>query len=344
MALEQSLLDHETIAVLLRTNYGIAVRETETIPLGSANCFKVRAENGTYFLKEFQSDFPEDSVRRETELCHFLIQNGFPTAAVLPLRDGSFCFRHGGRLVYLQEFVEGHTCANDLPEPLLMEGAELLGRLHRILRGYELPREMDGDWLTAYSPEKTAAQYDGLLNVLEDFREDRNYGKIREDLLWKRAFAWKNAELRTHYDGVSYKPSHGDYTAIQFLCGDSSIKAVVDFSRAATLPAVWEIMRSYVQSCSSCRNGTAFDTAAFCRYVKRYMEFDELTKTDLAAMPYVYLHQLARSRYGYKEYLITKTDDRKHLLDFAMWRTDICREIDRKKDKISAALLELAQE
>ena len=55
-------------------------------------------------------------------------------------------------------------------------------------------------------------------------------------------------------------------------------------------------------------------------------------------MPYVYLFQLARSFYGYKEYLITKAENRNDLIKFALWRTDICREIYIKADEIASAL------
>ena len=56
-------------------------------------------------------------------------------------------------------------------------------------------------------------------------------------------------------------------------------------------------------------------------------------------MPYIYLFQLAQSSYGYKEYLVTKTENKEALLDFGFWRTDICREIYKKASDISAALL-----
>ena len=71
------------------------------------------------------------------------------------------------------------------------------------------------------------------------------------------------------------------------------------------------------------------------------MEEAPLSKRDLEAMPYVYLFQLARSNYGYREYLITKTENQEALLDFALWRTDICREIENKAAEISDALLQL---
>ncbi len=340
MALEKSLLDEDIIRDLLKENYNIPVQNTKKLPFGTANCYKVVSVDGTFFLKEFQYDFPEEALSREAELVNYLKKQRFPTAAILSTVNKHSYFRYKEHWIYLQEFVDGRTYANDLPHCYLPIMAELLGNLHVLLRGYDLPPEMGQAWLDGYSVEKTVAQYDALLSVLEGHRDDLYYENIREDLLWKRDFARKNADLRRHYDGITYKPSHGDYTSMQLLCGETSVH-VIDFSRAATLPAVWEIMRSYVQSFGSCRDGTSFDTEDFCKYVQRYMTKDGLTKTDLAAMPYVYLHQLARSKYGYKEYLTSQVEGREELLQFGMWRTNICREIDRKKEEISAKLGDL---
>lgn len=55
-------------------------------------------------------------------------------------------------------------------------------------------------------------------------------------------------------------------------------------------------------------------------------------------MPYVYLFQLARSLYGYKEYLLTKTKNRNALIAFAFWRTDVCRKLYGQVEKIASAL------
>jgi len=59
-------------------------------------------------------------------------------------------------------------------------------------------------------------------------------------------------------------------------------------------------------------------------------------------MPYVYLCQLARSRFGYTQYLTTDSEDRMGLLDFAFWRTAMCREVEAKAKDITAALNKLA--
>lgn len=39
--------------------------------------------------------------------------------------------------------------------------------------------------------------------------------------------------------------SHGDYNNLQLLCDKNNITAVIDFSSAAKLPAVWELICSY---------------------------------------------------------------------------------------------------
>ena len=44
-------------------------------------------------------------------------------------------------------------------------------------------------------------------------------------------------------------------------------------------------------------------------------------------MPYVYVFQLLRSTYGYKEYLLSDSEDREGLISFAFWRTKICKEV-----------------
>ena len=71
------------------------------------------------------------------------------------------------------------------------------------------------------------------------------------------------------------------------------------------------------------------------------MNYAPLTKKDLAAMPYVYLNQLARSKYGYKEYLLTDSEDREGLISFAFWRTRMCREVLEHSEEIVDELVKV---
>ena len=103
-------------------------------------------------------------------------------------------------------------------------------------------------------------------------------------------------------------------------------------------------MRSFVQSSNYCRTTATVDIKAFCEYVREYLKYSPLTKTDMIAMPYVYLFQLARSKYGYPQYLNSDSEDREGLLQFAFWRTKMCREVEKNAEIISNELLKLQLE
>ena len=96
-----------------------------------------------------------------------------------------------------------------------------------------------------------------------------------------------------------------------------------------------------MQSSGACKGGSPLDLEDFVAYVREYMKYANLTRRDLEAMPYVYLFQLARSCYGYKEYLLTELENRDELLQFAFWRTEICREVHGRLREISDALQRL---
>lgn len=339
MALELSVLNDSSISQLLKEHYSLNVDGVQKMQLGTANCYRIFAENQSYFLKEFQHGFLEADLDREVKLVNYLASHQFPTARILLTKGQKTSLTYREHLLCVQEYIEGETYGNNnLPDPLLMDSARLLGRLHTILKNYPLPLEMGRDWLEAYKPENCAAQYENLLQTAEQNTGDPNFPRIRADLLYKKELAFRISAYKDAYAGITYNATHGDYTEFQYICDGDHIKAVIDFSSARVLPVVWEILRSYIQSCGACKNGKPFDISHLCQYVREYMQYAPLTRADLEAMPYVYLHQLARSQYGYKQYLIKKAENRDALLQFAFWRTDICREIEAKADEISRKL------
>ena len=336
MPLEKSTLDPKSVSALLLRHYGIHALDVRSLALGTANCFHVTGPAQHFFLKEFQTGFSEADLTREAQLVSFLAAQGFPVPRILPTLDGAAYCSHRDHLVHLQEYVAGHTDEQGcLPAPLLMESAALLGRLHSLLAGYGLPRDMDEAWLSHYDAEHAARQYDQLLDLAGQ-TSDPCQAQIQADLLYKRDLAYRIAEYAKYYRGITYCATHGDYSGLQCICSKDHIAAVVDFSSAKVLPVAWELMRAYVQSSPICKNGTEFSIGEFRAYVSKYMEFAPLTASDLRALPYVYLYQLARSKYGYREYLLSKRENRQQLLQFALWRTNICRLLERRAAEISA--------
>ncbi len=344
MALQRSVLNTERIQKLIKDYYNINILSVKKLKLGTANCYRISDETQTYFLKEFQKGFSKDDLAREANLTDFLIKNQFPTARFYRTIDNSVGFIYDDSLICLQEFVEGTTFGyNDFPKEMLPELAEKLGKMHQILRDYPLPTDMGEKWLKRVSSEAIIAGYEALIPVAEQRTNDSHRERILSDLKYKKKLVARSEEFKKHYKGITYLPTHGDYQGCQLVCENGHIKAVIDFSSACRLPVAWEIMRSYVQSSSICRTQAHIDIADFCEYVATYMRFSPLTSIDLASMPYVYLFQLCISKYGYPQYLKTDSEDREGLLQFAFWRTDICREIEEKAEEISRALVNLGR-
>ena len=339
MLIEKSVFDKDNMQTFLLHEYDLHLIESRHLPFGSANCYKVICREGTYFLKEYQKEYTIKDVKRETELTKYLFSKGFPVAKFISTISGNGCTLYEGHVISMQEYLEGISYLNDLPHELLKDSAKYLGILHFMLKDYPMESKLDEKWADSISAEAVNKKYDRLLDALEKYKCDPNYSRIKEDFLFKKELFTHIEDMKGYFKGITYTPSHGDYTSCQLICDEDHVKAVIDFTSAAKLPAVWEIMRSYIQA-GACRGGKAFDIGDFALYVKEYMKYAPLTKKDLEAMPYVYLFQLSRSAYGYEEYLIDKTENRDSLLDFAFWRTDICREIYRKADDISCALLQ----
>ena len=340
MSIEKSVFDQDKMQSFLLKEYGFHLHAVQHLPMGSANCYKISCTEGTYFFKEYQKSFQIQDVKRETELVDFLYAKGFPAARFIRTITGESCILFEKHVISIQEYLEGESYLNDLPHELLKESAKYLGILHSMLKDYPMESSLDEKWAESISVESVNKKYDRLIRALEEEKSDPKYSRIKEDFLFKKEFFGHIEDMKKYFSGITYTPSHGDYTACQLICDGNQVTAVIDFSSAAKLPAIWEIMRSYIQA-GACREGKVFDIEDFAHYVKEYMKYAPLTKRDLEAMPYVYLFQLSRSAYGYEEYLIDKTENRDALLDFALWRTDICREVYKKADAISEALLRL---
>ena len=343
MSLERSVLNESIISDLLFQHYGISPLSVNKLQLGTANCFRVYDGNKYYFLKEFQSDILEEEVVREAKLLDYLSDAAFPVTRFFRTHNNEFVIRHQDHILCMEEYIEGNTYGyNDLPLELLPKVGRMLGKLHQALKDYPLPVGMSGQWLASISAGSVIAKYDELVQLAESKADGDKLPQLMEDFRYKKQLAVRCEEYKKYYDGITYCATHGDFQGCQLIWEKDEIKAVIDFSAAACLPVTWEIMRSFVQSSSLCRNSATIDIPALCDYVREYVKFSPLTKNDMLAMPYVYLFQLAQSRYGYPQYLLnTDSEDREGLLRFAFWRTQMCREVERKAKAISEELVKL---
>lgn len=342
MALERSVLTHDEIVALLQAEYGRCVRDAWRLVLGSANCYVVDTDEGRYFLKEFQSFFGEEELAREVQLVNFLAAKQFPVARFLLTKGGAPFCKVQGHIVALEEYITGKGYGyDDFPAKLLPDMARILGKLHALLREYPLPEDLGEEWLASYSAEKMARQYADWQKLIEERPDDPHREQILDDLRWREAMAFRCEAYKKYFAGLTYSATHGDFQGCQLICDEDRVKAVIDFSGAKKIPVVWEIMRSFVQTTAAGRLEARVDLPGLCDYVREYLREFPLSEADLRGMPYVYLFQLARSKFGYKQYLTTDSEDREGLIQFAFWRTSMCKEVEARGEEISRALVDL---
>jgi Ser/Thr protein kinase RdoA (MazF antagonist) len=340
--IEHSVLQDHEIPGLLYQRYDIpAIREVYAVSGGSANCWHVLSADGRYLLKELQSSYHLDDIRTEPRLNDFLRSRGVPTATFLPTRTGEYVWTLRNRVFHLQEYLEGRISArNAAPDWLVTESAKMLATIHRVLRGFPQLRGGFPETWFRFDQARLRDDYNALVDRASTLEDRETADGVRADLEFELSALGEADSIRVDPSELTYCNSHGDYHVQQIICRDEEIRAVIDFSAARYQPACWEIARSYTYADPACA-AASIVPANMVAYVETYMRSSGLTRHDLEAMPRLYYLQLLRSRYGYREYLLDGAVGGARLLEFASWRTALCRWLRENMDDLSHALISL---
>ena len=339
--LEKTEFTENTIVEEVKKNYGLNVTEVEKLNRGSANLFKLTANNKFYILKEFQSKHQEKSIMKEINVINFLKEKGLIVPKYIQCINKEYYFRHNDKIVIMQEYIEGEVKEkNTGNKEQLLDSAKYLGLIVDTLKDYPYEDMFKCNMNKYASDEVLQRSIDQNLELIEKAKSDKLHGnKIVENLTDKINMLNQLLKDVTFKDitNVTVRKTHGDYSVMQFIYDGDKIKAIIDFVDAAELPITWEIIRSYSYIDKECINGN-FNIDNLVEYTKEYMKYSSLNKYDLEYMPYVYLVQLLNSTYGYKQYL---NDGNLELLKFGEERTNICRYLMENAKIISEKLLEI---
>lgn len=352
MPVENSVFsDTKRIKLFITNHYGMEPHCIETINGSSANCYKIVCENEAFFLKEFQSKFNKPALEREIRICQKLEQYGIPTSEFIKALCGEYVLEENGHLFHLQKYIDGRTLErNGFKKSLLLESAELLGKIHLCLDDLDfLPAGFPDEWFDNWKLSNSLAKHISIMNDVE--LSDMN-DALKQELL--KACKTKIDLLnKFNIDYSKYKKflklnSHGDYNNLQIICEKNRlacrksepcrhqptpIKAIIDFSSAAQIPAVWELIRSYTYSAEECKNGDDINLNYLKAYLDAYLKYRELPLFDISNMAGFYYYNLLRSSYG----LNSKAEK---TIQFAIWRTNLCKYLSKFYKEIDMFLYE----
>ena len=326
--IEKTTFSKKELQTELNKKYGIKVEKIEKINKGTANIFKIISNNEKFIVKEFQSI---EYLRKNSQV---------PLPIYLKNNNNESYFVHKGKVIVIQKFVEGQVFEkNKGKHEQILESARYLGLIIEGFKNYKIDDNVNIlDWYSNEEFEKANKKYDEILSKLDNSKISE---KIKMDIIFKKELLVKLSKTINAEDikNITHKVSHGDYSSLQFIYdNEDKIRVILDFIKTKRLPIVWEIARSYSYIDKDAKDGK-IDVDNLVEYTKKVAEFTELNEYDFKYLPYVYLIQLARSTFGYSEYF-KNIENKDEYLEFAFYRTNICRDLYKKADEISKKLLE----
>lgn len=338
MGIQSSNLNENTIKKLLKENYIIDVSKVNKIDRGTANIFEVESEDKKYILKEFSEGRSEESVIKETNIINFLKDRNIKVPVYIKSIQDNFYIKFENRIIILQEYVDGYTMENNTGDyNKVIESASILGKVTKELQDY-IGLTEDGiieKWFSKESLEKGITKMQDLKNKLN---EDNPYRAVFENDLEDKINM--SIELKENFqfdiiNKMTIMNSHGDYSVQQLIYNDKGETTVIDFETAKKLPIIWEVMRSYSYIDKEAKNGE-LNIDTLVDYVKEFSKYVKLNEYDLKYAAQIYLIQIVSSPFGYKQY----NDDyeKTGLLEFALFRTNLCRYLYKHSDEISLRL------
>lgn len=341
MGIQKSNLNETIIKQILKENYEIEVNQIEKINKGTANIFKIKSKEKEYILKEFSQGRTEESVIKETNIINFLKNKDIKVPDYIKSKNDSFYIKYENRIIILQEYIDGYTIENNTGDyNKTIESATILGKVTEALKEYKELKE-DGIIEKWFSKESLENGIIKMMDLKSKINKDNPFkAKIEKDLEDKINIS-KDLLNNFNFDIIkkmTITNSHGDYSVQQLIYNDKKGTTVIDFETAKKLPIIWEVMRSYSYIDEDAKNGE-LNLNTLVDYVKEFSKYIKLNEYDLKYAAEIYLIQIISSVFGYKQY----NDDyaKNDLLDFAIFRTNLCRYLYKHSNEINSLLLQI---
>ena len=306
----------------LRKQYGLRLERAERSSTGAgSDTWFLHCAEGEYVLK-FPATNAINHPEAEPELCAFLRKQGIPACDFLKNGAGNFLSRDvNGRIFTVQKRFSGRTPEwNSASETLLLESAEMLGRIHRVLQAYPaLPEGIGAAFFAHMTPQRALASYRRSLATAVQSGDDA----IAAELEWRIECMARFPAWRFDLKRLTLRNTHGDYFISQFLCENGHLTAVIDWTTACVHPAIWEVMRSFVYGAACCANGE-IDDALPERYIAAYCRYGALNGYDRDNLCRLYFYQIAVCDY-YGQYYASDAANREIYLKQAQLATKLLR-------------------
>ena len=278
---------------LIAANYGIEINDLKLMDsYFGTEIYLVKTNEDKYFVKVLPLSVPD--LEKEGLITEYLLNNGIPVAKLLKTKNDGYAVKTEKMQFHVQEFIEGEVFkVNTAPEWLMENSASILGRIHAVLKNYgELRVNFGADF---FRRENAFERQQHYANQLLETTNTVNASLI--PALEERI---KHLERISAFDidaeKLTYANSHGDFYIGQIIAKDENI-TVIDWTSACKLPAVLEVVMSYVFAAPECKNGK-INSDGLKQYIDRYSRFFYLNDYDIKIMPLLFYFQQIMCHYS----------------------------------------------
>jgi len=172
MSICKSKLNEEKIRKMLQEEYQISAKKIEKIEKGTANIYKIFAENEQkYILKEFDESRKEESIEKEIQIINFLKCRKINVPQYIKTKLNEFFIKYENEIIILQKFIDGYTIENNTGDhDKVIESATILGRIIKELQKY---KKLDDEniiekWFSKESLENKIIQMEGFKKSIKN--------------------------------------------------------------------------------------------------------------------------------------------------------------------------------
>lgn len=326
----------EIIRQVLLKNYGLEIITVEKSSVGAgSDTWFVTCKDGKYVMKS-PSESEINNPKQEPQLCEYLNQNGIPVCQFVKNKNGDYLSSdNSGRTFHVQKFIEGQVYDwHAAPKWLIMESAQMLGKIHTALKEYSgLPIGIGSDFFKFMTPQRALESYQNSLGIAKN----QNDETVIDDLEYRIDLMKHFPKYEFDLDRLTTQSTHGDYFISQMICGEDKINAVIDWTTACVHPVVWEIVRSYVYASPLCKAGN-IDVDEFIEFVSEYCKYAELTEYDLSNMVNLFYYQISVCDY-YGQYYAADADNSYIYLEQAKFSTKLMKWFEKNGEALKAELI-----
>ncbi|TQE29142.1 phosphotransferase [Streptomyces ipomoeae] len=236
----------ELTADVLEDRYGLVVDVIEPVPMGTdtVNRRVLTADGLRLFVKEYRSVADVDAARAALDMSEYCRAARLPVPRVWPDADGNLVTISEGRVWAVVDEAPGRVATSAMTVSLAEHIGVVMGRMHRVLAAYPLPKRVQQSRWRTGAVEDAVAKCDGVMATALRQGHD-GLGQLRVDLDHRREDLHGHVHrLREQLPDVLVEQAlHADLSRTNLIVLADVVTGVIDFRCATGMP-VWELGRA----------------------------------------------------------------------------------------------------